>query len=275
MRSAAVGFQCPACVNEGAKSTRAGRTAYGGKRPTNPALTSQVLIALNVAVYLLIQITGGRTSPWLERLALIPAGRCDLVDGTGFLPGYPQSQCVLEPGQLNYVPGVADGALWQLLTSAFTHLDLWHIGFNMVALWVLGPQLEMMFGRLRFLGVYFLSAFAGSAMVYWFSGLYGPTIGASGALFGLMGALLVAAYKVRGNVQPLLMWIGLNFVITVVGRSFISWQGHLGGFLGGLAVALAFVYAPRARRSRWQLVAAVVIGILIAVAIVARSLVLA
>ncbi len=275
MRSAAVGFQCPSCVSEGAKATRSGRTAYGGKQPDNPALTSQVLIALNVAVFLLIQLTGGRGSVWLERLALIPRGRCELLDGSGFLPGYPSSQCALEPGQLSYVPGVADGAVWQLLTSAFTHLDLWHVGFNMVALWVLGPQLEMVLGRLRFLGVYFLSALAGSAMVYWFSDPFGPTIGASGAIFGLMGGLLVAVYKVRGNVQPLLMWIGLNFVITVIGRSFISWQGHLGGFLGGLAVAAAFVYAPRDGRTRWQLAAAVGIGMLIALAIAARTVVLA
>ena len=271
MRSAAVGFQCPSCVSEGAKSTRQGRTAYGGQVSANPALTSQVLIALNVAVYLLIQLTGGRASPLVERLALIPAGRCDVAGGAGFLPGFPESQCVLEPGQLTWVPGVADGALWQLLTSAFTHLDLWHIGFNMVALWVLGPQLEAVLGRLRFLGVYVLSAFAGSAMVYWFSAPYTPTIGASGAIFGLMGALLVIAYKVRGNVQQLLMWIGLNFLITVLGRAFISWQGHLGGFLGGLLVAAAFVYAPRERRSRWQLAAAAGIGVLLVVAIAGRS----
>jgi membrane associated rhomboid family serine protease len=274
MRSAAVGFQCPSCVSQGARSTRQARTAYGGQRSDNPALTSQVLIALNVAVYLLLVSTGGRASPWLDRLALIPAGRCELADGSGFIPGLSESQCGLDPGRLSWVPGVADGAVWQLLTSAFTHLDVWHIGFNMVALWVLGPQLEAVLGRLRFLGVYFLSAAAGSAMVYWFSAPYGATIGASGAIFGLMGALLVIAYKVRGNVQQLLVWIGLNFLITVIGRAFISWQGHLGGFLGGLAVAAAFVYAPRAGRSRWQLAAALGVGVLLAVAIAGRTAVL-
>jgi len=253
MRDAAVGFHCPSCLSEGAKSTRSGRTAYGGTRSVNPALTSQVLIALNVAVWLLITATGASTSAWFYRLALIPVG-AQSPDGSG-----------------RFVPGVSDGAFWQLLTSAFTHLDLWHIGFNMVALWVLGPQLEMVLGRVRFLAVYLLSALSGSAMVYWLSGANVPTIGASGAIFGLMGALLVLAYKVRGDYSQLLLWIGLNFVITVVGRAFISWQGHLGGFLGGLVLAGVIAYSPRASRSRWQAVGIGVVAALLLVAILTRT----
>lgn len=271
MRQAAVGFQCPSCVSEGARSTRAGRTAYGGKRSANAARTSQVLIALNAAVYLLIIATGASSSLWLDRLALIPLGRC-AVEGRGsFYPGLTEEMCSQGPGALLWIPGVADGAYWQLVSSAFTHLDLWHIGFNMVALWVLGPQLEMVLGRARFLAVYFLSALSGSAMVYWLSDVYTPTIGASGALFGLMGALLVVAYKVKGNVSQLMLWIGLNFLITVVGRSFISWQGHLGGFLGGLLVAAIFVYAPREHRTRWQVAGVAGLGVLLLVAILSRT----
>ncbi len=257
MNPAAVGFQCPTCVSEGAKSTRAGRTAYGGDRSENPALTSQVLIAMNAAVFLLIAATGSGGSPWLYRLALLP------TRGTAIIEGQPQA-----------FAGVSDGAVWQLLTSAFTHLDLWHIGFNMVALWVLGPQLEMVFGRVRFLAVYLMAAFSGSALVYWLSGVNTPTIGASGAIFGLMGALLIVAFKVHGNVSPLLMWIGLNFVITVLGRSFISWQGHLGGFIGGLLLAALIIYAPKAARSRWQLSGGIAFGVVLLLAIVARTAVL-
>jgi membrane associated rhomboid family serine protease len=254
MRTAAVGFQCPSCVKEGARSTRSGRTAYGGVRSTNPALTSQVLIAINLAVYLLIQVTGGSHSPWLYHLALLPSRGVALIEG-----------------QPQVFDGVAEGAVWQLLTSAFTHLDLWHIGFNMVALWVLGPQLEAVLGRTRFLAVYLLSALSGSVLVYWLSGVGTPTIGASGAIFGLMGALLVVALKVRANAQQLLLWIGLNFLITVIGRSFISWQGHLGGFLGGMLVAAAFVYAPQAHRARWQLAAVVGLVAVLGLAVVART----
>ena len=181
-----------------------------------------MLIALNVAVYLLIQADRWLPrGPWLYRLALLPSR--GVADGRRQPPGVPT--------------GSRTAPCWQLFTSAFTHLDLLHIGFNMVALWVLGPQLEMALGRLRFLAVYFLSALSGSALVYWLSSPSTPTIGASGAIFGLLGALLVVAFKVRGNYSQLLVWIGLNFVITVVGRSFISWQGHLGGFVGGVRAA--------------------------------------
>lgn len=254
MQPAAVGFQCPSCVSEGARSVRSGQTAYGGKRSANPALTSQVLLAVNLAVYLLVSATGGGSSAWLYRLALLP------VSGTAIVEGRPER-----------FPGVADGAVWQLLTSAFTHLDLWHIGFNMVALWILGPQLEMVLGRARFLAVYLISALSGSAFVYWLSDVHTPTIGASGALFGLMGALVVVARKVGGDVSSLGLWIGLNFLITVLGRSFISWQGHLGGFVGGLLVAGIVVYAPRATRRRWQLVGITTLGVVLLVAIAART----
>ena len=258
MNPAAVGFQCPECVSEGARTVRSPRTAYGGKRSVDPTVTSKVLIGLNAAVFLLVTATGGAGGAWLYRLALLP------ISGTAIVDGRPERFL-----------GVADGAVWQLLTSAFTHLDLWHIGFNMLALWILGPQLEAVLGRSRFLAVYFLSALAGSALVYWLSDPSTPTIGASGALFGLMGALVVVARKVGGNVSSLGLWIGLNFLITVLGRSFISWQGHLGGFLGGVVVALILVYAPRQARSRWQLAGLVAVGVLLLLAIVARTAVLA
>jgi membrane associated rhomboid family serine protease len=255
MRSAAVGFQCPSCVSEGARTTRSGRTAYGGLRSANPALTSFVLIGVNVLVFLLIQVTGGSSSPWLYRLALLPSRGFAVIDG-----------------QPQFFDGVATGAWWQPVTSMFTHVDLWHIGFNMLALYVLGPQLEAMMGRLRFLAIYLLAGLGGSAMVYWFSGVNTPTIGASGALFGLMAALLVVAFKAHGQVQQILIWIGINFLITVVFRDFISWQGHLGGFLGGLALAAAFVYAPRGRRSLVQAVAASAMLVVLTVAFALRTL---
>jgi membrane associated rhomboid family serine protease len=236
MRPAAVGFQCPSCVNEGAKSTRAARTTYGGRRSANPALTSQVLIALNVAVWALIMVTGRSASPWVDRLGLLPKGRA----------------FQFPDGSVHFVSGVANGAPWQLLTSMFTHVEILHIGFNMLALWFLGPQLEAAIGRSRFLALYLLSGLTGSALVYWLAPPYASTIGASGAIFGLMGGLLVIAIKMRGDVSQLLTWIGINFVITVVGRGSISWQGHLGGFLGGALIGLVIAYAPRQGRAVWQ-----------------------
>ena len=259
MRQAAVGFQCPSCVSEGAKSTRAGRTAYGGRRSDNPALTSQVLIGLNALVWLLITATGGAGSGWVDRLALLP-------DGATFR---------LPDGMLLPVDGVSDGAYWQLVTSMFTHVSLLHIGFNMLALWFLGPQLEAAIGRTRFLSLYLLSGLMGSAFVYWLSPVHSSTVGASGAIFGLMGGLLVLAIKVKADFSPILMWLGLNVVLTLVGRGFISWQGHLGGLVGGVLIALVIAYSPRAQRTLWQSIGLGALGVLVLVALVARTLALA
>jgi membrane associated rhomboid family serine protease len=273
MRDAAVGFQCPSCVAEGRKDTRSGRTPYGGLRPTRHGLVSQVLIALNLAVWLLIITTGGAASRWVERLALTPR-----VCTAGNSPGqyYPtvttSAQCARTPD--GHWGGVAGGDYYQLVTSMFTHVQVWHIGFNMVALWVLGPQLELVLGRLRFVAVYLLSGLVGSATVYWFSAPASPTLGASGAIFGLMGALLVLAYKVRADVSQLLMWVGLNFAITFFGRGFISWQGHLGGFLGGVVLAAVLAYAPRARRTAWQATGFAAASLLVVLAVAARTVAL-
>jgi membrane associated rhomboid family serine protease len=271
MRPAAVGFQCPSCVKEGAKSTRSGRTAYGGARVADPTLTSKVLIGINVAVWVLITATGASASAWVYRLALIPVGRC--VQGAGWFPGAGSEQVCSTIDRAHWFPGVGDGAYWQLVTSMFTHVDAIHIGFNMLALWVLGPQLELALGRVRFIALYLLSGLAGSALVFWSASTGMPTLGASGAIFGLMGALLILAIKVRGDVQTLLFWIGINAAITLVGRGFISWQAHLGGFLGGLALMAIFVFAPRGQdRSAWQAAGVAAYTLLVVTAIGVRAL---
>ena len=170
--------------------------------------------------------------------------------------------------------GVSSGSWWQVLTNAFTHLDVLHIAFNMAALFMLGPQLERVLGRTRFLAIYLVSALTGSAMVRWVSSPYIITMGASGAIFGMMGAVLLIAWKHQGDVRSILMWLGINVVITFVGSSYISWQGHLGGLLGGLAVTAVLVWLPREqRRWQWPLVAAV--AALAIADIVVRALMLA
>ncbi len=247
MRDASVGFQCPECVARGARSTRSGRTAYGGLRPGNASITSMVLIGLNAAVWLAILATGWRRSALVDQLGMRDRGLC-VAGGRAY--DVAQQTCSAQGGT-QWLPGVSDGAWWQPLTSAFTHVEVWHIAFNMLALWVLGPQLELAVGRVRFLALYLLSGLSGSLLVYWLASPGLLTLGASGAIFGLMGALLVVALKVGGQVQQLLVWIGINFVITVSVPN-VSWQGHLGGFLGGALAAAILVYAPRARRSLWQ-----------------------
>lgn len=271
MLPASVGFQCPDCVKAGARSTRSGRTPYGGRRVSNAGLTSQVLIGINVFVWLLIMVTGGAASEWVYRLALIPDGLCL---GAYAPPGASSALCSEFQGF--WFAGVAEGAWWQIVTSMFTHEWVVHIAFNMLALWSLGPQLELALGRVRFLALYLLSGLGGSALVYLLSDPNRAALGASGAVFGLIGALLILAIKVRGDVQSILFWIGINAAITVFGASFISWQGHLGGFLGGVALMALFAYAPRGpRRSLWQAAGLAAYSVALVALFAARTLTLA
>ncbi len=152
------------------------------------------------------------------------------TDGLRAFTGLAPATCNASPS-LTYSPGVADGAVWELLTSMFTHVAVLHVGFNMLALYFLGPQLEMVLGRARFLAVYLLSGLAGGVMVLWLAGPYTSVIGASGSIFGLLGALVVVFVRRRLPLNGLMFWIGLNAVFTLIGPN-ISWQAHLGGFLG-------------------------------------------
>jgi membrane associated rhomboid family serine protease len=270
MRNASVGFQCPDCVAEGRKQTRQGRGVYGGLRPARAGVVSMTFIGINVAVWLLILATGGTSSVWVNRLSLIPRGRCQLGSTSYFPTVTNATTCNAHVGT-TWVDGVATGSWWQPMTSMFTHVEVWHIGFNMVALWVLGPQLEMVLGRLRFAGVYLLSGLVGSAAVYWFSDPTSATLGASGAIFGLLGALLILAIKVKAPLNQIIFWIGLNFVFTVLGASYISWEGHLGGFVGGVVLAWVLAYAPRERRTTWQALGFSAVALFVVVAIVVRT----
>ncbi|GAA4705054.1 rhomboid family intramembrane serine protease [Nocardioides conyzicola] len=268
MRDAAVGFQCPECVAEGKKSTRSGRTAYGGLRPTNASTTTLVLIGLNVAVWIAILATGAASSRLVDLLALRPSGFCDLQNGFVQLH-VSQAAC-----NGTWMPGVSDGAYWQLITGAFTHVQLLHIAFNMFALYLFGPQLEIYFGRVRYLALYFISALTGSALVYWAAPEYTPTVGASGAIFGLLGAMLVVSLKIRVNVQGIVVLLAINFLMTAT-ISNISWQGHVGGFVGGVLVAGVLVYAPRRHRTAYQSAGLVALTVVTLLAIVARTAALA
>ena len=146
---------------------------------------------------------------------------------------------------------VAGGQYYRLLTSAFMHYGIVHILFNMWALYVLGPPMEQHLGRLRFAALYLLSALGGSVVVYLFSPLNTATAGASGAIFGLFGATLVAAKRLNLDIRWLVGLIVINLVITFTVPG-ISWQGHLGGLITGALVAAVYVYAPRAQRTLVQ-----------------------
>ncbi|MCW2753961.1 MAG: rhomboid family intrarane serine protease [Marmoricola sp.] len=254
MNSASVGFQCPSCLKEGARSTRTGRLPYGGLHSADPRLTSFVLIGINVVVWVLIR-TVGSASDLASRLSLSPRGFCESTGGNFIFPDALKADCT---GAHHWIPGVATGAPWQVITSAFAHVEPLHIGLNMLALYFLGPPLEQILGRARFLAVYLVSAIAGSAAVMLFADPYSSSLGASGAIFGLMGALVIVVMKVKGDMRSILMWIGINLVFSFT-FSGISWQAHIGGLIGGVVLAGAIVYAPKERRTwiQWGSVVAV------------------
>lgn len=253
MINAQVGFQCPDCVAQGSSASRQPRGPYGGTRSARPQTTTLALIGVNLAIWLGTWLSGGYSSRLANSLMLLPAGHCALVQEPGsYLPGVGRQACALDPARLFWQPGVADGALWQVLTSAFTHVELIHLGLNMLSLWFLGPALEAILGRTRFLAVYLFSALAASTLVVWLADPGSQTLGASGAVFGLIGAMLVLAVKLRGDVRTVLLWLGINLAFTFWAGSSISWQGHVGGLLGGLAASVVIVLAPRTDRAKHQ-----------------------
>jgi membrane associated rhomboid family serine protease len=220
MRDAAVGHQCAECVGEGAKTVRQARTQFGGM-PVNTPVVTYVLIGINVVMFALQML-----APGLERELVL------------------------------FSPAVADGEWYRLLSSAFLHYGPMHIVFNMWALYVIGPPLEIALGRLRFSSLYLMSALGGSVVVYLLSTLGGQTAGASGAVFGLFGATFVVGRRLNMDTRWVIGLIAINLVITFVVPN-ISWQGHLGGLVTGAAIAAAYAYAPRKHRSAIQIAATV------------------
>ncbi len=139
---------------------------------------------------------------------------------------------------------------WRMLTSAFLHSQgfLLHIVLNMYSLWIFGQVLEPLLGRLRFLAVYLLAAVGGSVGFLLLTPTVPPVglVGASGAIFGLFGALLVVQRQRGGQTRQLWVLIVLNGVIGFLVPG-IAWQAHLGGLITGAIAAAAITYAPRGK----------------------------
>lgn len=249
MKPASVGFQCPECVAESARGTRAPRTLAGGLVPGDVGLVTKVLIAINVAVFVV-----GLVSPHLD--GVIASHGDMLGSNAGYRPHIP--------------PGVAEGGIWRLLTAAFVHNGFLHIAFNMYALYVFGPVLEAALGRLRFVALYLMSAVASSAFVYAVVDRSVPTAGASGAIFGLLGAAVVVFVKRRLDPSTLIMLVVINFGLSfVIPR--VSWQGHLGGLVAGAILAATLVYAPRRNRTLVQAAGYGVMAAVVVAAVVLRT----
>jgi membrane associated rhomboid family serine protease len=220
-----VGMRCPECSKQRTE-VRTMRTAQ------NATTVTITLIAINVLAYL-------------------ASGRFGFNSGSG--------GTLYDKGAL-YGPLVHDGDWWRLVTSGFLHANLIHIGFNMYLLYVLGQMLEPAYGSVRFALVYVVALLGGS-----FGALlvdpHAVTVGASGAVFGLMG---VAFFELRARgVDPFQTGIGGLIVINLL-FSFvfpgISWGGHVGGLVAGSLAALALQFGDRQRQPLVGYAATVAIG---------------
>lgn len=227
MVSAPVGFQCPECVDAAKATVRepAGEALSADAKP----VVSYVLIGISVAVYLLQMVLGEQIP---TEFAMRPVA---IAFGDDY---------------------------YRLFTAMFLHASILHIAFNMYVLFVLGPTLERILGHWRFLLLYVLAGLGGSAVSYAFSAPTTWSVGASGAIFGLMGALLVAGKRLRYDVNMVLALVAINIVIGFVFSSGIDWRAHLGGLATGAAIAAIMVTPKGVSRPVWVEVGGIVVVVL-------------
>ena len=235
MVDASVGFQCPECVRTGSGTGHSPaasrpRTLAGGTVAADPRLLTKVLIGINLAVFLVQLSVGDRFTD-----------RFDLL-GQAYVP------------QLGGVEGIAQGQWYRLLTSMFLHdsHSYFHLLFNMLSLWWIGAPLEAALGRARYLALYFSAGLAGGAFTYLVAAPNQPSLGASGAIFGLFGATAVLMRRLRYDMRPVIAVVVINLIFTFNPAFNIAWQAHVGGLVAGVVVGYAMVHAPRERRALVQ-----------------------
>lgn len=237
--ASSVGVHCVDCARESAGRRRGARTLLGGTAVADATVT-KVLIVACVAVYL-----AQRLVPFVT-------------------------------GDLAMVPGLTASQPWRLLTTAFLHASLMHLALNMWALWVCGTVLEPVLGRWRYCVLYLLSALGGSTAILCLADPSGDswwtaTVGASGAVFGLFGAMFVIQHRFGRDTSAILGLLAVNLLISFLGSG-ISWQGHLGGLVTGALVASLYAWAPRERRTSAGVWGSVGIGVVLVAGCVLRLL---
>ncbi|WP_227978985.1 rhomboid family intramembrane serine protease [Nocardia spumae] len=223
LRPAAVGQHCAECVATGRNDVRptvgtAGRTATAR---TTPVVT-YVLIAINVAVF------------------AVTASQAHSVSDNHLSQLF--YDWVLSPRK------VAEGQWIRVIGSGFLHYGPLHLVVNMFALYILGRDTELVLGRARFLAVYLTSLLGGSAAVMWLA-TGTATAGASGAIYGLFGAMTVILLRLRQSPVQMLVLIAINLLISVSLPGISLW-GHLGGLLAGTLAAVGILFVPQWLQAR-------------------------
>ncbi|MDT0609667.1 rhomboid family intramembrane serine protease [Streptomyces lancefieldiae] len=232
MVNASVGFHCPDCAtgrtgNGPAPAASRPRTLAGGTIAADPRLVTKLLIGANLVLFLVQLSVGDRFTNRFEMI------------GEAYVP------------LLGSVEGVAEGQWYRLLTAMFLHGSTVHILFNMLSLWWLGGPLEGALGRGRYLALYFCSGLAGSALTYLIAAPNQPSLGASGAIFGLFGATAALVRRLNADMRPVVILLAINLVFTFTWAN-IAWQAHIGGLVAGAAIGYAMLHAPRDRRTLVQ-----------------------
>jgi membrane associated rhomboid family serine protease len=215
------------------------------------ARVTQVLIGINIALYLVLLVHPSLATDW----SMIGGAK------TSNAPGAP-------------VIGVAVGQWYRLLTSAFLPgtggLGILDIAFNMWALFIVGPALEHVLGRVRYLAVYIASALGGGIAYYFLAPSNVQALGASGAIFGLFGAWFVLSRRLGLDSRQVVFLIVLNLVIGFV-VPYIAWQDHIGGLITGGVLTAAYAYAPRKNRALIQVAATIAVLAILALGLVVRD----
>ena len=216
MRSASIGYQCPSCASDSTpviKGINRNRFIPNQKDTPVTKFLSISLIVVYVAQFLLGDVL-------IANFAL-------------------------------FAPSVASGKWWLLITAGFLHGSILHLLFNVYILWVIGSQLESIVGNAKFIIIYFVSLLGGSVASYLFSPFGSYSIGASGAIFGLMGAMLVVGRKKRLDISQIAVLVILNVVIGFV-LSGIDWRAHLGGLAAGSLIAWVLLNATWLKEKNQQ-----------------------
>lgn len=143
-----------------------------------------------------------------------------------------------------YGYGVENGQWYRLFTVALTHGGLTHLAFNMFSLLVLGNPLEAAFGKVRFLIIFFISLLTGSLASIYLSQNIVYSVGASGAVFGLFGALMMVGKRIGANVKEIAVIVGLNFALGFIFGG-VDWRAHLGGLIGGTITTFVLLRITR------------------------------